>query len=79
MMESIIYKKFGERICTPCLDETGKTYSVIPNAEAMRALGREFSSCDNCGMTAIGEPIPKQLQDFFNEYPEETPEHERIT
>jgi hypothetical protein len=75
---SIIFKRLGERVCTPCWNETSKAYSVAPDIDGFRALRREVYCCTRCGLMAVGEPIPSQLNKYFDEYLEEPPEQERI-
>jgi hypothetical protein len=75
---SIIFKRLGERVCTKCWDETGKAYAVMPDIDGFRAFRREVYSCSRCDLMAIGEPIPTVLNKYFDDFPEEPPERERI-
>jgi len=79
-MDNLLYKRLGRSYCAPCFEETqGLLYPIDTDWDGCRALGREVAYCARCSSLTVGEKNPPGMEKFFAQYPEELPEHERIT
>jgi len=78
MIDSIIYKQLGVRICLQCYDDAGIYVSVYLDMDDTKALMREVRKCERCGLLSVGEKVPDLLKKFFDDNPESPPDHEVI-
>lgn len=76
--DGVLYFQLGARICVGCYNTRGVLVNITMDMGDSKALGREVRTCSQCGVISIGEPNPPKLQRFFNDHPEDPPEHERV-
>ena len=78
--DSIVYKRFGWRLCINCFSKSGTLVRVTFDMEDTKALGREVQTCPSCKEMSIGEPVPPVLKMFFDLYTDEDelPGEERV-